>query len=82
MITLNACVVELEPDNSYRVCIEGLHPTTVSDNGAVDDSVVTFKSALSTVVELLLSEDYTLILLREWANEGHSCRNYTVHCYR
>lgn len=30
MITLNACVVELEPDNSYKVCIEGLHPTTAS----------------------------------------------------
>lgn len=80
MITLNACVVELEPDNSYRVYIEGLHPTTVSDNGAVDDSVVTFESALSTVVELLLSEDYSLVLRREWAYKGHSCRNYTVFC--
>lgn len=81
MITLDACVVELEPDNSYKVCIEGLHSTTVSDNGAVDDHVVTFESALSSVVELMLSEDYSLELVEEYSSEGYSCRRYAVFCY-
>lgn len=82
MITLDARVVELEPDNSYKVCIEGLHSTIVSNCGDVDDHVVTFESVLSTVVELMLSEDYSLELVEEYSSsEGYSCRRYAVHCY-
>lgn len=82
MITLDARVVELEPDNSYKACIEGLHSTTVSDNGAVDDHVVMFESALSSVVELMLSEDYSLELVEEYlSSEGYSCCRYAVFCY-
>lgn len=81
MITLDARVVELEPDNLYKVCIEGLHSTTVSDNGADDDHVVTFESALSSVVELMLSEDYSLELVEEYSSEGYSCCRYAVFCY-
>ena len=33
MITFNAYVVEIEPDNSYEVHIEGGFPTTVRSNG-------------------------------------------------
>jgi hypothetical protein len=51
MINFNAYVIELEADTWYKVCIEDVITTTVRDNGYFDDSVITFESALASVVE-------------------------------
>lgn len=76
MITFRAFVVEIEPDNSYEVNIEGVISTTVRDNGETDDSVVSFESALATCVELMLSDDYEIQFVSEC--DGGSCRRYVV----
>ena len=65
MITFNAIVGEIAEDTSYEVNIEGIISTTVTDCGDIDDSVVSFESALSSCVELMLSDDYELELVKE-----------------
>jgi hypothetical protein len=54
MINFNAYVIELEADNSYKVCIENVYKGIVTNDGLIDDSVTTFESALSTVIETML----------------------------
>lgn len=76
MITFNAYVVEIESDNSYEVHIEDVISTTVRYNGEIDDRVIEFKSALSSVVELTLSDDYEIQFVSEC--DGGSCRRYVV----
>nr|DAG14883.1 MAG TPA: hypothetical protein [Caudoviricetes sp.] len=76
MNTFRAFVVEIEPDNSYEVNIEGVISITVRDSGETDDSVVTFESALSSVVELTLSDDYEIQFVSKC--DGGSCRRYVV----
>ena len=61
MINIRASVIEIEPDNSYKVIIKGVYAGIVSDNGSVDDSVVSFESALATIVECFLSYDYDYV---------------------
>lgn len=51
MFKVKAYVTEIEPDNLYEVDIDGF-TTAVAACGGIDDSVVTFKSALTTVLEL------------------------------
>jgi hypothetical protein len=50
MFKVNAYVTEIAPDNLYEVNIDG-YTTTVAACEEVDDSVVTFKSALTMVLE-------------------------------
>lgn len=50
MFKVNAYVTEIVPDNLYEVDIDG-YTTTVAACEEVDDSVVTFKSALTSVLE-------------------------------
>lgn len=50
MFKVNAYVTEIVPDNLYEVNIDG-YTTTVAACEEVDDSVVTFKSALTMVLE-------------------------------
>lgn len=76
MNTFDAYVVEIEPDNAYEVHIKGVFSTTVRDNGETDNSVVTFESALSSVVELTLSDDYEIQFVSEC--DGGSCRRYVI----
>ena len=79
MINFNAYVIELEEDTWYKVCIEGVMKTTVRDNGCFDDSVVTFESALATVVELSLSDDYDYVETeRCLTKKGRRCRKYVI----
>lgn len=78
MITFRAFVVEIEPDNFYEVHIEGVISTTVRDNGEIDNSVVPFRSALATCVELALSDDYDIQFVNEYFSDGHRCRSYVV----
>lgn len=50
MFKVYAYVTEIAPDNLYEVDIDG-YTTTVAACEKVDDSVVTFKSALTSVLE-------------------------------
>lgn len=50
MFKVNAYVTEIAPDNLYEVDIDGF-TKTVAACEEIDDSVVTFKSALTMVLE-------------------------------
>ena len=79
MIDIDASVIEFEPDNSYKVIIKGVYAGIVSDNGSVDDSVVSFDSALATIVELFLSYDYDYVeTARGLSRKGRPCRKYVI----
>lgn len=79
MINFNAYVIELEEDNWYEVCIEGVLKTSVRDNGCFDNTVVTFESALASVIELSLSYDYDYVEVKRClSKEGRPCRTYVV----
>jgi hypothetical protein len=79
MINFNAYVIELEADNSYKVCIENIYKGIVTDNGLIDDSVTTFETALSTVIELMLSNDYDYVETdRCLSKKGRRCRKYVI----
>ena len=79
MINFNAYVIELEADNSYKVCIENIYKGIVTNNGLIDDSVTTFETALSTVIELMLSNDYDYVETdRCLSKKGRRCRKYVI----
>jgi hypothetical protein len=79
MINFNAYVIELEADNSYKVCIENVYKGIVTNDGLVDDSVTTFESALSTVIEIMLSDDYDYVeVSRGLSQKGRLCRKYVI----
>lgn len=79
MINFNAYVIELEEDNWYKVCIDGVMNTTVRDNGYFDDTVITFESALATVVEFSLSNDYDYVEVKRClSKKGRPCRTYVI----
>lgn len=79
MINIDACVIEFEPDNSYKVIIDGVYAGIVSNNGDIDDSVTTFESALASIVEIFLSYDYDYVeTARGLSRKGRPCRKYTV----
>lgn len=79
MIKFNAYVIELEEDTWYKVCIEDLFTTTVCDNGYFDDTVITFESALATVIEFSLSNDYDYVETeRCLSKKGRPCRKYVI----
>lgn len=79
MINFNAYVIELEEDTMYKVCIENVYKGIVSDDGLIDDAVTTFESALATVVELLLSNDYDYVETeRCLTKKGRRCRKYVI----
>lgn len=78
MINIRASVIEIEPDNSYKVIIKGVYPGIVSD-GSVDDSVVSFDSALATIVELFLSYDYDYVETAQGlSRQGRPLRRYVI----
>lgn len=79
MLTLNAYVIELEPDNSYKVVIEGVYKGTVANSGEIDDDVTSFESALSSVIEIMLSFDYDYVeIARGLSKKGRPYRKYVV----
>ena len=79
MMNFNAYVIELEADNCYKVCIENIYIGTVTDKGLIDDAVTTFESALSTVVEIMLSNDYDYVeIARGLSRKGRPCRKYVI----
>lgn len=79
MINFNAYVIELEEDTWYKVSIEDVCTTTVRDNGYFDDTVITFESALATVIELSLSNDYDYVEIEQCLTKmGCRCRKYVI----
>lgn len=82
MIKLNACVIEIEPDNVYKVGVEDVYTGTVRDNGLIDDSVIAFDSALSSVIELMFEPffDYDYIEVAQGFSKkkGRPCRKYVI----
>lgn len=56
MFKVNAYVTEIEEDNIYEVDVDGVFKTTVADCGDIDDSVVSFDSALTTVLEIMYGD--------------------------
>ena len=79
MINIRASVIEIEPDNSYKVIIKGVYSGIVSDNGSVDDSVVSFESALATIVECFLSYDYDYVEIAQGlSRQGRPLRRYVI----
>lgn len=79
MVDYDAFVVEISADNAYMVCIDGVYTGTISDNGAVDDRVITFESALSTAIEFMLSDEYEIKQTEQHLSyKGYPCRRYVV----
>lgn len=79
MINFDAFVIELEPDNSYKVIIKGVYAGIVANNGEIDDSVTTFESALASIIEIFLSYDYDYIEVAQgFSKKGRPCRKYVI----
>mgnify|MGYP007100335496 CR=1 FL=1 len=79
MLNLTAYVIEFEEDNRYKVIIDGVYRGFVSCNGEIDDDIVDFESALSTIVELFLSYDYDYKMVAEGkSRKGRPCRKYII----
>lgn len=76
MFKVNAYVTEIEADNSYEVDVDGVFTTTVTDCGTIDDSVVTFDSALTTVLEIMYGDCDFNFVCRSY--KGGDCRSYVV----
>lgn len=76
MFKVNAYVTEIEADNSYEVDIDDVFITTVTDCGAIDDSVVMFDSALTTVLEIMYGDCDFNFVCRSY--KGGDCRSYVV----
>lgn len=80
MVDYEAFVVEIVPDNSYMVCIDGVFSGTISDNGTVDDSVITFEYALSCAIELMLTNEYEFKQVKQFISRtyGGVARKYVI----
>lgn len=81
MINYDAFVVEIVPDNAYMVVIDdGVFTGTVTDDGTVEDYEMSFESALSWAIELMLSDDYEITQTDEFVSRstGCLCRRYTI----
>lgn len=80
MNNYDALVVETVPDNAYIVHIYGVFTGTVTDDGTAEDYQMSFESALSWAVELMLSDDYEITQTEEFVSRstGRLCRRYTI----
>lgn len=76
MFKVNAYVTEIEEDNSYKVNVDDVFTTTVTDCDTIDDSVVTFESALTTVLEIMYGDCDFNFVCRSY--KGGKCRSYVV----
>lgn len=70
MINYDAFVVEIVPDNAYKVLIDGVFTGTVTDDGTVEDYQISFESALSWAIELMLSDDYEITQTDEFVSRS------------
>lgn len=90
MFKVNAYVTEIVPDNLYEVDIDGFTTTVADRRGVdvsnwkcdveVDDSAVTFKSALIRVLELNYGDcDFDFICCG--VKDGIGCYVVTIYDY-
>ncbi|WP_418559145.1 hypothetical protein [Hominenteromicrobium sp.] len=90
MFKVNAYVTEIVPDNLYEVDIDGFTTTVAGRRGVdvsnwkcdveVDDSAVTFKSALIRVLELNYGDcDFDFICCG--VKDGIGCYVVTIYDY-
>ena len=76
MFKVNAYVTEFEEDNIYEVDVDGVFKTTVADCGDIDASVVSFDSALTTVLEIMYGDcDFEFVYCSDKIGK---CRSYVV----
>lgn len=80
MVNYDAFVVETVPDNAYMVLIDGVFTGNVTDDGTVEAYQMSFESALSWVIELMLSDDYEITQTDEFVSRstGYLCRRYII----
>jgi hypothetical protein len=79
MLNLTAYVIEFEKNNRYKVIIGDVWRGFISDNGLEDDSTLSFRGALEGIVEVLLSNDYNIEMVKKgYSKKGRPCRKYTV----
>lgn len=79
MFKVYAYVTENLPDNLYEVDIDG-YTTIVSACDVVDDSVVTFKSALTMVLEFKYGDcDFDFVCCG--VKDGMACYVVTIYDY-
>ena len=76
MFKVNAYVTEIEKDNSYKVDVDDVFTATVTDCGTIDDSVVTFESALTTVLDFMYGDCDFGFVKRSF--KGGDCCSYVV----
>lgn len=90
MFKVNAYVTEIAPDNSYEVDIDDFTTTVADRRGVdvsnwkcdveVDDSVVTFKSALTSVLEYKYGDcDFDFVCCG--VKDGVGCYVVTIYDY-
>lgn len=79
MMNFEAVVIELSEDNKYQVYLGGMDYGTVTDNGEFDDSTVAFESALATIIELFLTDDYEYVERKMYRDsKGHRRKVFKV----
>lgn len=79
MFKVYAYVTEILPDNLYEVDIDG-YTTIVSACDVVNDSVVTFKSALTMVLESKYGDcDFDFVCCG--VKDGMACYVVTIYDY-
>lgn len=81
MFKVYAYVTEIAPDNLYEVDIDG-YTTTVAACEEVDDSVVTFKSALTSVLEYKYGDcDFDFDFVCCGVKDDMACYVVTIYDY-
>lgn len=81
MFKVYAYVTEIAPDNLYKVDIDG-YTTTVAACEEVDDSVVTFKSALTSVLEYKYGDcDFDFDFVCCGVKDDMACYVVTIYDY-
>lgn len=81
MFKVYAYVTEIAPDNLYKVDIDG-YTTTVAACEEVDDSVVTFVSALTMVLEFKYGDsDFDFDFVCCGVKDGMACYVVTIYDY-
>lgn len=81
MFKVYAYVTEIVPDNLYGVDVDG-YTTTVAACEEVDDSVVTFKSALTSVLEYKYGDcDFDFDFVCCGVKDDMACYVVTIYDY-
>lgn len=74
MVNYDAFVMEIEPDNTYFVWIDGVYMGKITDSG------ITFETALARAIEFMLTNEYEIktVKLHPSCEEGCTWMQYVV----